>query len=176
MTILAKDCHVKFERESVYLHGQHVTEFLTNSCMFAYNVWQCAHVSFWWLECVNNYFGKYMLWPFVTLMWQNDSSIHVAIRMTCDVSILIGHTKLFSYFWCYKVPQKMTRPPRFWKTKNSKMHHRGWGLGTRPWNTCTRRLESGPEDQGPKDSRTQGLKDWGPKDQGTHARTRNLNI
>ena len=36
MTILVKDCHVKLDGESIYLHGRHVTEFLTNSCMFAY--------------------------------------------------------------------------------------------------------------------------------------------
>ena len=36
MTILAKDCHVKMNGESVYLHGRHVTGFLMNSCMFAY--------------------------------------------------------------------------------------------------------------------------------------------
>ena len=35
MTILAKDCHVKLNGESVYLHVQNVTEYLTNSCMFA---------------------------------------------------------------------------------------------------------------------------------------------
>ena len=36
MTILATHCHVKLNRESIYLNGQHVTEFLTNSCMFVY--------------------------------------------------------------------------------------------------------------------------------------------
>ena len=36
MTILATYCHIKLNRESVYLHGQHVTEFLTNSCVLAY--------------------------------------------------------------------------------------------------------------------------------------------
>ena len=35
MTIQAKDCCVKSSEESIYLHGQHVTEFLTISCMFA---------------------------------------------------------------------------------------------------------------------------------------------
>ena len=35
MTILAKDCRVKSNEESIYLHGRHVTEFLTISCMFA---------------------------------------------------------------------------------------------------------------------------------------------
>ena len=40
MTILAKDCHVKLNGESVYLHGWHVTDFLSNFCMFAYQ-WHC---------------------------------------------------------------------------------------------------------------------------------------
>ena len=33
---IAKHCHVKLNGESVNLHGQNVTKFLTNSCMFAY--------------------------------------------------------------------------------------------------------------------------------------------
>ena len=36
MTILVKDCRVKLNRESVYLHGRQVTEFLSNSCVLAY--------------------------------------------------------------------------------------------------------------------------------------------
>ena len=35
MTILAKDCHVKLNRESVYLLGRHVSEFLTNFARLA---------------------------------------------------------------------------------------------------------------------------------------------
>ena len=35
MIILAKHCYVKLNGESVYLHGRHVTEILTNSCVFA---------------------------------------------------------------------------------------------------------------------------------------------
>ena len=40
ITILAKDYRVKLNGESIYLHGRHVTEFLTNSCMLAYQ-WHC---------------------------------------------------------------------------------------------------------------------------------------
>ena len=36
MIILAKDYRVKLNEKNVYLHGWHVTEFLTNCCVFAY--------------------------------------------------------------------------------------------------------------------------------------------
>ena len=36
MTILVKDCRAKLNGESVYLHGGHVIEFLTNTHVFAY--------------------------------------------------------------------------------------------------------------------------------------------
>ena len=39
-TILSNDCCFKLNRESVYLHGRHVTDFLTNCCVFAYE-WHC---------------------------------------------------------------------------------------------------------------------------------------
>ena len=37
---IAKDCHVKLNGESVYLHGWHVADFVSNFCMFAYQ-WHC---------------------------------------------------------------------------------------------------------------------------------------
>ena len=61
MTILAKDCRVKLNRESVYLHGRHVTEFLTNSCVFAYTAKKGMVVltTEWlpWLQETVVYFG-----------------------------------------------------------------------------------------------------------------------
>ena len=114
-------------------------------------------------------FGMPSLHLFTFLMFfifllNNDWDVsHYQIRLqnlplssnTYTCSIELGHAKLFSCFWSYK----MTRHQAFFflETKverKQQMHHRGLGLGTRLQNadTCVSRA---PKDRGLDDEATE---------------------